>query len=384
MKISRQYRSKAILVAVFVLLLASIGVATAQEPATPPAPVPVPQPIASAGEAPQSPGAGNVTANDAWTGDGSFTYKDWFFAGDLIQYVIDVNNTTGSDKNVTIRYTVYGPDGEFIDGGAAWTYNVTTGPGIWSWGINYIVPAGHGGYHTLVGRVTYGSNSTEATSPGHLVYGSTAANHLFDDGFEWRPDLSNWSAKKTDNGDLYVTSAATLVGWDGLAAVIDDNKPLYLMDETPASEASYSAAFFFDPNSIVMKSGNMHNLFVGRNAGGQQVIRLVFRRYGAIYQLRAQILKDGSGYISSPWQMAVDGPQRITLGWGAATGPGHNNGGAILGIQPLPCCSGESWWSKWNIDNDTRRIDNVLLGPSSGIDAPTRGTYYLDGFDSWR
>lgn len=389
MKRNSWFRNVAVIATMFVLLIGAAGSAVAQGSdgtgLEPPVPFAIPLPSSPDGESPQSPDAGTVTAYSSWTGDSTWTVKDWFFPGESIKYVVGVNNTTGSDRNITLVYTVYGPDGELVAGGpTTWIYNLTTGPGIWSWGIDYVVPAGHGGWHTLVGTVTYNGNTTQATSPGHFVYGSSAYNHLFDDGFEFAGDLSNWSAKKTDNGDLYVTPAATLVGWQGLAAVIDDNKPLYVMDETPWSEWTYSAAFFFDPNSIVMKSGNMHNLFVGRNASGQQVNRLQFRRYGANYQLRAQILKDGSGYVSSPWLTIADGPQRITFGWAAASGPGYNNGGAILGIQPLPCCAGEQWWSKWNVDNDTRRIDNVLLGPSSGIDATTRGTYYLDGFDSWR
>ena len=36
------------------------------------------------------------------------------------------------------------------------------------------------------------------------------------------------------------------------------------------------------------------------------------------------------------------------------------------------------------IDNDTRRIDRVQLGAVSGVDSGTRGTYYLDAFESRR
>ncbi len=84
------------------------------------------------------------------------------------------------------------------------------------------------------------------------------------------------------------------------------------------------------------------------------------------------------------WQTIGDGPHRLTIGWSAATGSGHKNGTYTFGIEPYPNLGQSWWWFKYNIDNDTRRIDSVLLGPSAGIDKQTRGTYFLDGFDSWR
>ncbi len=379
MKTHRRRVNAAVLVALFAFLLIGSGLVAAQE-----SPAPVPFPIAPAGEPPQSPDAGTVTAYDAWTGDDAGTFKDWFFPGEVINYVVGVHNTTGSNKNFTLRYTVYGPDGEVVDGGAAWTYNLTTGPGITGWYVEYIVPAGHGGYHTLVGRVTYNGVSTEASSPGHLVYGSTVANHLFDDSFEWTSNLSNWSAKQIDGGDLHYDPSAVIVGTQGLAVVIDDNKPLYLLDETPWSEWTYSAAFFFDPNSVVMKNGNVHNIFVERDAAGLAVNIVQFRRYANRYQLRMQTRKDGTGYFNSPWMTIADGPHRLTIGWSSSIWPGYNDGRAEFYIEPYPNYGGNQSWIKSNIDNDTRRIESVLLGPSSGIDKPTRGTYFLDGFDSWR
>ncbi len=378
---SRWIGRAAVLVAVFALLVV-VGATTAQEPAPP---TPVPHLIAPAGEAPQSPAAGTVTAYDASTGDSTWAYRDWFFPGETITYIVGVNNTTGSNKDFKLTYTVYGPDGEVVSGGDPWwTYNLTTGPGITGWGIQYSVPAGHGGWQTLVGKVTYNGATTQATSNGHLVYGSQSWNHLFDDGFQFNSDLTNWSAKVTDNGDLYVSAQAALVHDLGLAVRIDDNKPLYLLDETPWSEWTYSAAFFFDPNSIVMKNGNVHNIFVERNGAGLAINIVQFRRFSNQYQLRFQTRTDGAAYVNTPWQTIGDAPHRLTVGWGAASGPGHKNGGYTFGIEPYPSVGGPWWWSKSNIDNDTRRIDSVLFGPSFGIDKQTRGTYYLDGFDSWR
>ena len=121
MKRTHWYGRAAVLVAVFALLLV-VGATAAQEQGPP---TPVPQLIAPAGEAPSSPDAGTVTAHNAWTGDPSWTAKDWFFPGETITYVVDVNNTTGSNKEFKLTYTIYGPDGEVVDGGDPWwTYNL--------------------------------------------------------------------------------------------------------------------------------------------------------------------------------------------------------------------------------------------------------------------
>lgn len=97
---SRWIGRAAVLVAVFALLVV-VGATTAQEPAPP---TPVPHLIAPAGEAPQSPAAGTVTAYDASTGDSTWAYRDWFFPGETITYIVGVNNTTGSNKDFKLTY----------------------------------------------------------------------------------------------------------------------------------------------------------------------------------------------------------------------------------------------------------------------------------------
>lgn len=92
---------------------------------------------------------------------------------------------------------------------------------------------------------------------------------------------------------------------------IDDNKPLYLLDETPWSEWTYSAAFFFDPNSIVMKNGNVHNIFVERNGAGLAINIVQFRRFSNQYQLRFQTRTDGAAYVNTPWQTIWRCPHRL-------------------------------------------------------------------------
>ena len=92
MNTNRRCVNAAVLVALFAFLLIGGSLAGALEPPAPP--VPVPFSIAPAGEAPQTPDAGNVTAYDAWTGDSNWVAKGWFFPGETVTYVVGVNNNT--------------------------------------------------------------------------------------------------------------------------------------------------------------------------------------------------------------------------------------------------------------------------------------------------
>jgi hypothetical protein len=71
-------------------------------------------------------------------------------------------------------------------------------------------------------------------------------------------------------------------------------------------------------------------------------------------------------------------PHSIELDWRAATGAGANNGGLTLWID------GSQKADITGIDNDTRRIDRVQWGATTGLDTGTRGAYYFDVFESRR
>src|SRR5690348_15015569 len=108
---------------------------------------------------------------------------------------------------------------------------------------------------------------------------------IFSDGFE-SGSLSAWSAAVTDGGDLNASSAAALVGSQGLRAVINNTASIYVTDDRPNAEARYRARFYFDPNSISMSSGNAHYIFYGYTGTSTDVLRVEFRRSAGTYQVR--------------------------------------------------------------------------------------------------
>ena len=108
------------------------------------------------------------------------------------------------------------------------------------------------------------------------------------------------------------------------------------------------------------------------------VVRLEFGFSGGVYQVRGRVLDDGGKWLSTPWAALSDEAHTIELDWRAATSAGSNDGGLTLSIdsQPAGALTG--------VDNDTRRVEMVRWGAVYGMQDGTRGTVFLDGFESQR
>jgi hypothetical protein len=164
-----------------------------------------------------------------------------------------------------------------------------------------------------------------------------------------------------------------------MQAVIDDATAIYVTDDMPNAEPRYRARFYFDPNSILMVSGEAHYIFKGFVGASAEVLRVEFRQSSGAYQIRAALLDDGTTWINTnTWYTISDASHSIELDWRASTAPGANNGGLTLWID------GVQQADLTGVDNDTRRVDRARLGALSGIDAGTRGTYFFDAFESRR
>ena len=219
---------------------------------------------------------------------------------------------------------------------------------------------------------TPGPTSTPAATQ---TPGSTDA--IFADSFE-AGNLSAWSSSATDGGDLSANTAAKLVGARGLQAVLDDVNPIHVTDDTPNAEPRYRARFYLDPNSISMTNGDMFFIFNGFQGTSTAVMRVEFRRNAGMYQLRAMIVNDTSTWTNTSSFTISDASHFIELDWRAATSVGANNGRLTLWIDGVQKANLSA------IDNDSLRIDRVRLGAVSGVDTGTRGTFYLDAFESRR
>jgi RHS repeat-associated protein len=201
---------------------------------------------------------------------------------------------------------------------------------------------------------------------------SSSSDLIFADGFE-SGDLSAWTSSTTDAGDLSASSAALLQGSFGMQALIDDTAGLYVTDDSPNAETRYRARFYFDPNSITMASGDTHFLFKGYQGTSTEVIRLEFRFSSGNYQIRAGLIDNGTSWSYTSWYTISDAAHYIEWDWRAAS-----NGGLTLWID------GTQQQDVTGVDNSSRVMDRARLGPLSGLDSGTSGTYYIDSFESRR
>jgi hypothetical protein len=204
-----------------------------------------------------------------------------------------------------------------------------------------------------------------------------AGGQIFSDGFE-AGNLLAWSSSVTDSGDLFVSPEAALTGDYGLHAVIDDTYGIYVADDSPVSESHYHLRFFFDPNSISMANLVPFPLFIGYNASGNMIARLEFRLSSGSYNLQARMRIDTGSWANTNFLVISDNPHLVEMDFQAATVQGANDGVLtfwIDGIQQARLT---------NLNNDTWRQERITLGVPGGAPAGTWGSYYIDGFESWR
>ena len=94
--------------------------------------------------------------------------------------------------------------------------------------------------------------------------------------------------------------------------------------------------------------------------------------------MRAEVVNDSTGWTSSCRVTISDAPHYLETDWKASSAPGANNGVLTFWVD------GVQQGTFTTIDNDTRRVDQIRLGATDGVDNGSRGMYYIDAFESRR
>ncbi len=203
-------------------------------------------------------------------------------------------------------------------------------------------------------------STTTTTLPPATTTTTTIPNppsdQLFADGFE-SGSTSAWSSSVTNGGRLTVTTSATLAGSYGLRANIVNRNDMYVADTTPTAERSYHARFRFDPNTVSIGSGKIHDMFVATNASGATNLRVQVTSASNAYMVRTGTLLNSGSIKYSAWTHITDAPHSIEVAWQAATS--GSNGSTILYVD------GSLVASATGLANSAARIDSARLGPQS-------------------
>ncbi len=206
----------------------------------------------------------------------------------------------------------------------------------------------------------------------------SASDLIFADSFE-SGNLSAWTFSSTNGGNLSVSPRAALVGSAGLQDVIANTTVMYVQDDSPNAEPHYRARFYFDPNSLVMTSGDYQYILVGfANSTNTAVLRVEFKNNSGVYQMRARILNDSGVWQSTPYLTITDAPHSIEVDWAAASAVNANDGYLTFWID------GIQQSSLPGIDDDSYRMERVRLGLVYISATGTSGTYFFDAFESRR
>jgi hypothetical protein len=179
----------------------------------------------------------------------------------------------------------------------------------------------------------------------------------------------------TNGGRLTVATAAALLGTYGLRANVVNRSDMYVADNTPASERSYHARFMFDPNSVSIASGAVHDIFTGLNGAGTVTMRLQITRSSGVFRLRTGTMLDSGSIKYSGWVTISDSPHSLEVAWQAAVG-------GTGGTQKL-YLDGALGASIISLANSSTRIDSVRLGPQA-LPSGISGVELFDAFTSTR
>jgi hypothetical protein len=200
---------------------------------------------------------------------------------------------------------------------------------------------------------------------------------IFADGFE-SGLLNKWSSATTDGGDLAAKPESAIAGSQGLRVVLDDNNRIYVSDARPAAERRLRVRFHVDPNSVAMGENESVVLFSGNSQGNARLVQVELRRASGQYWLRAAVLADTNSFVNSDYVAVSNEAHAVEFDWRASDNSTSVNGGLTLWID------GEQKFDVNGIDNNWRPVERVRLGAVFGIKSGTRGTLFLDSYESRR
>ena len=278
-----------------------------------------------------------TTASDATTGGLSITAAEWFEGAD-----------PGFGNGTAMAVLPSGPQ----------TASLFALPNVSGWS---------NGPHTISVRAQDAIGNWSAVQTITLSVIFNNPNNILADGFE-TGGLASWN---TVRGAASVTEAAALDGQYGFQVPINAQDPAFVVDRTPNSERSYTARFLFNPNDAVTADGSV-DIFVGQNTYSSQVFTIRYENGPSGPEIQAAVATS-AGLMTTEWYHLTAGANKIEIRWIS----GADKSFALLVndavVQELT-----------GVDTSSFLLEEVMLGPASGLKPGMSGTMYFDNFTSLR
>jgi hypothetical protein len=201
---------------------------------------------------------------------------------------------------------------------------------------------------------------------------------IFADSFE--TGLNLWSGVIGSSNVITQAVIGPNGGNYGMVATIGPNQePAYVYDTSPNAEVMYDANFFFNPNQAVTDSPV--DIFLGVDQNGTPIFGVQYQYVDTnTFQLRAWLLHNGVTQYTG-WDVFGTKP-----GEDEATVTTHKINVAWTSGQPggFSFYVDEHLFQSLSGDTSASQLEEVILGPSLGLDAGASGSMYFDEFTSSR
>jgi hypothetical protein len=218
------------------------------------------------------------------------------------------------------------------------------------------------------------SNVNNITKNIMLGAGSADMSDDFESG-----GLANWSSSTTDGGNLSATTTAKLHGSYGLNALINDTNSLYVENDLSSSIKRFRARFYFNVNSLTIEQYQSIFIFNVFNSswGNSYSIRLSDNSTNKTgYEIYTSYWNDADAESDSSGIAISNGLHYIEIDFTTSSAAGANNGAITTWID------GTQVYSATSIDNDTKNINYIQLGPQFWWGGAFSGNLYFDDFVS--
>jgi FtsP/CotA-like multicopper oxidase with cupredoxin domain len=240
--------------------------------------------------------------------------------------------------------------------------------------FNFVALGWTRGNHTLTVRAkdAAGNWSPTVSVTVNVVY----PNNIFSNGFE-TGNFSAWSTTGGNTARISVTSGSAQSGTYKMQAQILSGTSGYVQDNSPFTDTTYHARFYFNPNNY--NTGNGGNpagivVFRGLDAANATAFQVEYRGSASVRQVRLVVSRSGGTTATNWFAINNNAWNAIEISWASG-----NSASAAL------YTGGTLRQSLTGLNTSAFILDTVRLGPQpTGATLPNSGTVYFDNFASTR
>jgi len=228
-----------------------------------------------------------------------------------------------------------------------------------------------------IGYPTLTAESTPVDAPAPVqINRPEDEGPIFADSFE--TGLNQWSGVIGSNDVITPAVVGPNGGALGMVSTIGpDQQAAYVYDTSPNAETMYDANFYFNPNTAVANSPV--DVFLGLDQNGQPIFGVQYQTVDSnTFQLRAWVLNNGIPQYTR-WDVFRTEPgedepvvttHKIDVAWTSGVRAGFS-----LYVD-------DHLFASLIGDTSAYQLEEVVLGPSLGLDAGVSGSMFFDEFTS--